>query len=135
MLVAEIGFDMHDLADRAAGHHTLELAHRREAALVIAEGERHIRFADGGDGALHLGTRRAITGKQQAHASRRFGCLVGIPGRFAEEKMGGRQADGSGHSEHLDSLEHDHHDHGGDDGQRHQTHAGRGALRFGTQVR
>ena len=51
MLVGEIAFDMHHLADNAVGHHALELAHRGKAALVVAEREGHAGLLRGGDGA------------------------------------------------------------------------------------
>jgi hypothetical protein len=58
VLVGEIAFDMHDVADDAVGHHALEFAHRREAALVIAQRERHAGLGGGGNRDRRLGARQ-----------------------------------------------------------------------------
>jgi hypothetical protein len=55
VLVGEMTFNMHHLADDAIFDHALELAHRGKAALVIAAAERHAGRARRGDGALSLG--------------------------------------------------------------------------------
>ena len=39
--LVKLRFDVHHLADDAVGDHALEFAHRREAALVVAEREHH----------------------------------------------------------------------------------------------
>ena len=57
VLVGEMAFDVQHLADRAAGHHPLELAHRREAALIVAEAERHAGLGAGGNGACRFRAR------------------------------------------------------------------------------
>src|SRR5260370_25561075 len=49
MLVAEMPFDVQDLTENACGDDLFELAHRGEAALVVAEPERHTGLSDSGD--------------------------------------------------------------------------------------
>ena len=80
VLVGEIAFDMHHLADGAVGHHALELAHRGKAALVVAEREGHAGLLRGGDGARGLGAREGqrLLGPDRLAGRRHRGNLLNV---------------------------------------------------------